>query len=88
MTEDTMIVEEIVDYNCATCGRQPNWRYRDKVLHKKITKTTHILSGCPFVEVTLHCIRCTEGLEEELNEKLSEGFRGLGSLFTSEEEKI
>lgn len=85
MTEDTMIVEEIVDYNCATCGRQPNWRYRDRVPHKKITTTTHILSGCPFVEVTFVCIHCTEGEEEE---KLSDGFQGLCSLFTSEEEKI
>ena len=84
MTEDTMITEEIVQHNCAACGRQPNWRYRDKVLHKKITTTTHILSGCPFVEVTFACISCTEKEEE----KLSDGFQGLGSLFTSEEEKI
>ncbi len=81
---DTEWITEYVQKNCAACGRTPNWRYQDKFTHEKTTITSHIRSGCPSTEVTFACLSC---LEKEDEEK-SKDFVNLGSLFTSEEEKI
>ncbi len=87
MTKDTKIDVEIVDKNCSKCGRAPNWRYMDKFPHKKITTTSHILSGCPFIEVRFDCISCADQIIQSQQEKKkkSDGFFDLGSLFTSGE---
>jgi len=60
MNKDTTIKEEIIQQNCKACGRTPNWKYMDKVPHKKITTTSHILSGCPTIEVEVICIGCID----------------------------
>ena len=78
MTKDTKVEEEIVQQNCKGCGRTPNWKYMDKFPHKKITTTTHILSGCPFIDVELVCISCIDKTETE-DEK---GFKNLADLFS------
>ena len=80
MNKDTTEEEEIIQHNCKTCGRTPNWKYMDKFPHKKITTTTHILSGCPVIEVKSVCINCIDRPEPKEKKPFS-----LGDIFKQED---